>query len=82
MFNSVYWDVCNSSLHGSWKVTKLLHETEAKVVLAQFREVEIIIIRKKLVPTSPSFPGQPSPRFHVEAWLPFRNREMDYCLPT
>ena len=21
-------------------------------------------------------PGQPSPRFHVEAWLPFSNREM------
>ena len=21
---------------------------------------------------------QTSPRFHVEAWLPFRNREMDY----
>ena len=24
--------------------------------------------------------GQPSPQFHVEAWLPFRNREMDYSL--
>ena len=23
-------------------------------------------------------PGQPSPRFHVEAWLPFRNCEMVY----
>ena len=23
-------------------------------------------------------PGWPSPRFHVEAWLPFRNREMKY----
>ena len=22
--------------------------------------------------------GQPSPRFHVEAWLPFRNCEIDY----
>ena len=21
---------------------------------------------------------QPSPRFHVEAWLPFRNYEIDY----
>ena len=25
----------NSAFHSSWKVTKLLHETEAKVVLAQ-----------------------------------------------
>ena len=24
--------------------------------------------------------GQPSPRFHVKAWLPFRNCEMDYSL--
>ena len=32
----------------------------------------MIIISTLTVPT------QPSPRFHVEAWLPFRNREMDY----
>ena len=32
----------------------------------------------KIVSTSLIVPGQPSPRFHVEAWLPFRNREMDY----
>ena len=26
--------------------------------------------------------GQPSPRFHVEAWfhVPFRNRDMDYMI--
>ena len=23
--------------------------------------------------------GQPLPWFHVKAWLPFRNSEMDYC---
>ena len=28
--------------------------------------------------TSLTVAGQPSPRFHVETWLPFRNREMDY----
>ena len=28
--------------------------------------------------TSLTVPEQPSPWFHVEAWLPFRNREMDY----
>ena len=46
-------------------------------------EVKIIIITKKLISMSiiSTFfvvPGQPSPRFHVEAWLPFRNSEMDY----
>ena len=30
------------------------------------------------ISTSLTVPGQPSPRFHVEAWLPFRNREMDH----
>ena len=33
-----------------------------------------------IISTSPTVPEKPSPRFHVEAWLPFRNREMDYCL--
>ena len=32
-----------------------------------------------IISTSLTVPAQPSPRFHVEAWLPFRNREMDYC---
>ena len=32
-----------------------------------------------IVSTSLTVPTQPSPRYHVEAWLPFRNREMDYC---
>ena len=45
--------------------------------------MEIIIIRKKLInmsiiSTSLTVPAQPSPRFHAEAWLPFRNCEM-YC---
>ena len=30
----------NSPFHGSWKVTKLLHETEAKVILAQLEKWE------------------------------------------
>ena len=28
--------------------------------------------------TSQTVRGQPSPRSHVETWLPFRNCEMDY----
>ena len=31
-----------------------------------------------IICTSLTVRGQPSPRFHVEAWLPFRNREKDY----
>ena len=31
-----------------------------------------------IISTSLTVPTQPSPRFHTEAWLPFRNREMDY----
>ena len=31
-----------------------------------------------IISTSPTVRRQPSPRFHVEAWLPFRNREIDY----
>ena len=31
--------------------------------------------------TSLTVPGQPSPWYHVEAWLPFGNHEMDYLLP-
>ena len=47
--------------------------------------MEIIITRKKLISmsiisTSLNVRAQPSPRFHVEAWLPFRNREMDSLL--
>ena len=33
-----------------------------------------------IISTSLTVPTQPSPRFHVEACLPFRNREMDYTL--
>ena len=35
-----------------------------------------------IISTSLTVPGQPSPRFHVEAWLCFRNREMDYWLQS
>ena len=47
------------------------------------REVEINTIRKKLISmsiicASLTVQTQPSPRFHVEASLSFRNREMDY----
>ena len=31
-----------------------------------------------IISTSLPVPGQPSPRFYLEAWLPFRNCEMDY----
>ena len=31
-----------------------------------------------IISISLTVPAQPSPRFHVEAWLPFRNCEMDY----
>ena len=31
-----------------------------------------------IISTSLTKPGQPSPRFHVEAWLSFRNCEMVY----
>ena len=48
------------------------------------REVEIIDMLISffmiIISTSLNVRGQPSPRFHVEAWLPFRNCEMDYFL--
>ena len=31
-----------------------------------------------IISTSLTVPAQSSPRFHVEAWFPFRNCEMDY----
>ena len=48
-------------------------------------EVEISIIRNKrismsIISTPLTVPGQPKLQFHVEAWLPFRNRELDYSL--
>ena len=33
-----------------------------------------------IISTSLTVPTQPSPRFHLEAWLPFRNCEMDYSI--
>ena len=35
-----------------------------------------------VISTSLTVPTQPLPRFHVEAWLPFRNCEMDYLKRT
>ena len=35
-----------------------------------------------VISTSLTVRGEPSPPFHVEAWLPFRNYEMDYLLLT
>ena len=71
-----------SPFHGSWKVTKLLREAEAKVDLT-VREVEImdmliISFLMIVISTFVTVPGQKLPRFHVEAWLPYRNCEMDY----
>ena len=37
-----------------------------------------IIISTSVIFTSLTVRGQPSPGFHVEAWLAFRNCEMDY----
>ena len=59
-----------------------------KVCPGTVREVEIIgmpvsFFLMMIISASLTVPGQLSPRFHVEAWLHFRNREMDYysCLP-
>ena len=35
-----------------------------------------------IISTSLTVPTQPSPRFHVETWSPFKNCEMDYCQQT
>ena len=35
-----------------------------------------------IISTSLTVRGQPSSRFHVEAWLPFRNYEMMYYTLT
>ena len=46
------------------------------------REVKIVIIKKlismSIISTSLTVPGETLSRFHVEAWLPFRNCEMDF----
>ena len=60
---------------GGWEVTKGCPRT--------VREVEIIDMLKSfflmiIVFTSLTERRQPSPRFHIEAWLPFRSSEMDY----
>ena len=65
------------------RLPRFLHETKAKVELVTVREVQIIdmlitIFLMIINSTSLTVSTQPSPRFHVEAWLPFRNREMDY----
>ena len=35
---------------------------------------------KIIISTSTTVRGQPSVLFHVQAWLPFRNSEMDYFI--
>ena len=39
-------------------------------------------ISMSTISTSLTVPGKPSSRFHVEAWLPFRNCEIDYYWPA
>ena len=78
-----YYQIVNSPFHSSCELNKLLHETEAKVAMAQLKELKKIDILKSfflmiIISTFPTVPGQPLPRFHVEAWLPFRKCEMDY----
>ena len=70
-----------SPFHSSWKVTKLLHETEAKIDLATIEKLNNRHANKFFMiinSTSLTVRGQPSPRFHVEAWLTFGNCEMEY----
>ena len=75
----------NSPFHSSWKVTTLFTWNRGEGWVRTVREVQIIdmpisIFLMIIISTSLTVPTQPSPRFRVEAWLPFRNREMDYRL--
>ena len=56
----------------SKKFKKLVRKVEITDMLISF----FLMI---IISTSLTVRGQPSPRFYVEAWLPFRNCEMDYC---
>ena len=73
----------NSTFHSSWKVTTLCTRNRGEGWVRTVREVQIIdmlitIFLMIIISTSLTVPTQPSPRFHVEAWLPFRNCEKDY----
>ena len=74
-----------TNLSGSRNYDFVFFKIDQINVYCIVREVEIIIIRKKLVSmciisTSVIVRGQPSPRFHVEAWLPFWNCEINGLL--
>ena len=66
--------VVNSPFHSSSKVTKPLHETEVKIDLVQLGKWKQFYKKEtyqRIYCFHFSNCGQPSPRFHVEAWLPF-----------
>ena len=70
----------NRPFHSSWKVTTLFTWNRGEGWVRTVREVEIIdmlisFFLMIIISTSLTVPTQPSPRFHVEAWLPFRNCE-------
>ena len=56
----------------SKKLKKLVRKVEIIDMLISF----FLMI---IISTSLTERRQPSPRFHVKAWLPFRNCEIDYC---
>ena len=73
----------NSPFYSSWKVTTLFTWNRGEGWVRTVRKVQIIdmlisIFLMIIISTSLTVPTQPSPRFHVEGWLPFRNHEMDY----
>ena len=77
--------LANSPFHNSWKVTTLFTWNRGEGWVCTVREVQITdmlisIFLMIIISTSLTVPTPPSPRFHVEAWLPFRNREMN-CTP-
>ena len=66
----------NSPFHSSWKVTTLFTWNRGEGWARTVREVKIIdmlisIFLMIIISTSLTLPTQPSPRFHVEAWLPY-----------
>ena len=75
--------VVYSPFHSSWKVTTLFTWNWGEGWVRTVREVEIIdmlisFFLMIIISTSLTVPTQPSPRFNVEACLPFRNCEKDY----
>ena len=71
------------SIPHSWKVATLFTWDRGEGWVRTVKEVQIIdmlisILLMIIISSSLTVPTQPSPWFHLEAWLPFRNREMDY----